>query len=212
MHKKIILVCLTFLLVGCVRVDKVDDYGVLIRQCLVNHVVTNDVSLGYQYYVPRGVRKIHDYDYNQVFLVDGTSIYLYVDIISYFYKKEMPYSQTSNTSLYQKFENGDKNGYYELKKENDIWFAQIFYNYSKIEFYTDDVHLKKMITLSSVILNSIHYNDKVIEKVLEGSFGEFSELNYEVKKPAGISSDFSQYLEEYVQKEKKEQKEELPDE
>ena len=62
------------------------------------------------------------------------------------------------------------------------------------------------------MLNSITYNDTVIEKVLEGNLGEFSEFTYEVKKPDGSSSNFSQYLEEYVQKEEQRKKEKLPDE
>ena len=71
-----------------------------------------------------------------------------------------------------------------------------------------------MITLSSIILNSIKYNNKVIEKVLARDFGEFSELTYKVDKPEDASNNFSQYLEEYVQKEKKEnnEKEQIPDE
>ena len=69
-----------------------------------------------------------------------------------------------------------------------------------------------MVTLSSIILNSITYNDRVIEKILEGNLGEFSEVTYEIKKPDGASSNFSQYLEEYVQKEEQQKKEDLPDE
>lgn len=212
MLKKVMLVCLTFLLIGCVRVDEVNDYYSLIQHCLNDHIVTNDVSVGYRYYVPRGVRKINDYDYNQVFLVDDTSIYLYVDIVSYFYKKEVSHSQSSNSSVYKQIVHGDKKGYFELIEKDDICYVQMLYNYSKIEFYTDKNSLNKMIVLSTTILNSISYNDKVIENVLEGSFGEFSEFNYEVKKPEGANGDFSQYLEEYVQKEKKETKKDLPDE
>lgn len=212
MLKKILLVCFSFLLVGCVRVDQFKDYSTLIDDCLVDHVTTNEVSLGYRYYVPKGVRKIHDYDYNQVFLIDGASVYLYVDIVSYFHKKEIKFVKSSDKSVYQEIKHGKKKGYFELVEYDDSCFVRLYYNYSKIEFYTDKDNLNKMITLSSVILNSIRYNDMVIEKVLEGSFGEFSEMNYEVEKPIDASSDFSQYLEEYVQKEKKEKKEELPDE
>ena len=68
--------------------------------------------------------------------------------------------------------------------------------------------------LSSIIINSIDYNDKIIENVLNGNFGEFSDVTYEVEKPIDASNNFSQYLEEYVQKEddKKDEKEQLPDE
>ena len=212
MHKKVLLVCLTFLLVGCTRVDGVDDYISLVNDCLVDRAVTNDVSLGYKFYVPRGVRKIRDYDYNQVFLVDNTSIYLYVDIVSYFYKKDLVYSKDEKSTYYKKIKHNNEVGSFELCENDGIYFVKMVYHYSKIEFYTDKEHLNKVITLSSIILNIIDYKDKVIEKVLEGSFGEFSELNYEVDKPVDASNDFSQYLEEYVQKEKKEQKDKLPDE
>ena len=50
----------------------------------------------------------------------------------------------------------------------------------------------------------------IIEKILEGNLGEFSEFNYELDKPENASSNFSQILEEYVQKE--ETNEILPDE
>ena len=50
----------------------------------------------------------------------------------------------------------------------------------------------------------------MIEKVLEGNLGEFSEVTYEIKKPDGASSNFSQYLEEYVQKEEQQKKAQLP--
>ena len=50
----------------------------------------------------------------------------------------------------------------------------------------------------------------VIEKVLSGDLGQFSEFTYEIDKPDGASSNFSQFLEEYVQKE--EDTEQLPDE
>ena len=211
MHKKILLICLAFLLVGCTRVDDTDDYVSLVRQCLISHVSTNNVSVGYKYYIPKGVRKIHDYDYNQVFLIDDTYVYLYVDIVSYFYKKELVYDKSNQSVYYEKFVDGGKNGCIDVRLDDGLYYARLNYGYSKIEFYTNKDQLNKMITLSSIILNSIDYNDKVIEKVLEGKFGEFSEMSYEVDKPVDASNSFSQYLEDYAQKEKKEQKEDLPD-
>ena len=124
----------------------------------------------------------------------------------------MQYKKTGNEFYYETFQNGNKKGYIKIEQEGDTYFVSIVYHYSKIEFYSDLNHLNKLITLSSVILNSITYNDTVIEKVLEGNLGEFSEFTYEVKKPDGSSSNFSQYLEEYVQKEEQRKKEKLPDE
>ena len=89
MYKKILFICCIFLLSGCTRISNDNQYIDLVNHCLVEKKITNDVALGYKYYIPRGVEKIHDYDYNQEFLVDNTSIYLYVDIVSYYYKKEL---------------------------------------------------------------------------------------------------------------------------
>ncbi len=212
MYKKILFICFIFLLAGCTNINDSQDYVSLVKNCFTSKNVVNDVSLGYKYYVPKGVEKIHDYDYNQVFLSNDSSIYLYVDIISYYYKKDLQYQKTGKEFYYETFQKGNKKGYIKIEQEGDTYFVNIVYHYSKIEFYSDFNHLNKLITLSSVMLNSITYNDTVIEKVLEGNLGEFSEFTYEVKKPDGSSSNFSQYLEEYVQKEEQRKKEKLPDE
>lgn len=211
MHKKVLLICLIFLLVGCKKVNENDDYIALVNDSLKDSSITTHVSKGYQYYVPRGVKKVQDYDYNQVFLVDGSYMYLYVDIISYFYKKELQKTQDSGSYYYQPINFNGNTGYLKVEQKEEKYYVTMLYHYSKIEVYTAKENLNKIITLSSIILNSIDYNDKVIEKVLEGDLGKFSEFTYEVDKPDGASSNFSQVLEEYVQKEE-EEKEQLPDE
>lgn len=204
------LICFILLLVGCKRMDQSDNYIELVNNCLNDHAITNDVSSGYKYYIPKGVKKIHDYDYNQVFLVDDSYIYLYVDIISYFNNKDVTIAKESDDYYYQSIQYKKNKGYLKIKEENDQYFVSIGYHYSKIEVYTPKKNINKIITLSTIILNSIEYNDVIIEKILEGDFGQFSEFSYEVDKPEDASNKFSQYLEEYVQKEK--QTEQLPGE
>ena len=210
MRKKIIIIFLLFLLIGCKKINNNDKYISLVTNCLNDKGITNNVSLGYKYYVPKGVKKVKDFDYNQIFLIDDSKVYLYVDVISYFYDKEILLENNSDYFYYHDINYNNKQGYIKITKEkNKDYFVSIFYNYAKIEFYTEYENLNKMITLTSIILNSIEYNDTIIEKVLKGDLGEFSEFTYEVEKPADANSNFSQYLEEYVQKEKEEQ---LPDE
>ncbi len=210
MQKRVLLLCTIFLLIGCKKVEENSSYIELVNDCLNDYSITNNVSIGYKYYVPKGVKKIHDYDYNQVFMVDDNYIYLYVDIVSYFYKRNLNTTQDEDVFYYQLIDYNGNNGYIEITQDEDDYFVQIVYHYSKIEVYTSKEKLNKIITLSSIILNSIDYNDTVIEKVLKGDLGEFSEFTYEVEKPDGASNNFSQYLEEYVQKE--EEEEQLPDE
>ena len=209
MAKKKLIICLLFLLLGCKRIDNNNNYIEYVYNCLNNTNITNNVSKGYKYYVPKGIKKIHDYDYNQVFLNKETKIYLYVDIISYFYNKELVLEKKDNSYYYQEFKN-NKNGYIQIEIVDDKYYTTIIYNYAKIEFLSNKDDLSKNITLSTIILNSIKYNNSIIEKILEGNLGEFSEFNYELDKPENASSNFSQILEEYVQKE--ETNEILPDE
>ena len=209
MAKKKLIICLLFLLLGCKRIDNNNNYIEYVYNCLNNTNITNNVSKGYKYYVPKGIKKIHDYDYNQVFLNKETKIYLYVDIISYFYNKELVLEKKDNSYYYQEFKN-NKNGYIQIEIVDDKYYTTIIYNYAKIEFLSNKDDLSKNITLSTIILNSIKYNNSIIKKILEGNLGEFSEFNYELDKPENASSNFSQILEEYVQKE--ETNEILPDE
>lgn len=212
MHKKLMLLVLVFLLVGCseIRSDNSDYIG-LVKNCLNKNVNTNEVSLGYRYYVPKGVHKIRDYDYNQAFKFGDNYIYLYVDIVSYFYKKDIKIDD--NGDYFRNINYNGNKGYIKVNKKDDKYLVDILYHYSKVEFYADKNSLSKLITVSSIILNSVRYNDVVIERVLEGDLGRFSEFTYSLDKPEDTGNNFSQYLEEYVQKEEKENKnEQLPDE
>lgn len=214
MKKMIILVCLIMLLTGCVKIDSdTKDYKQLINNCLSDQIITNNVAKGYKFYVPRGVKLIKNYDYNQTFLVDDTYIYMYVDIISYFYKNSANYKEnTYNYNYYQELSNNEKFGYIGIKENDKNYYVKIIYNYAKIEFYTDGSNMPKLINMAAIILNNIEYKNLIIENILENNSGSFSSIKYEVDKPEDASSNFSQFLEEVVQEETEDIKEILPDE
>lgn len=210
MQKRLLLVgILIFILTGCTRIDNDDqNYVGLVVNCLNNKAITNDVALGYKYYLPRGVKLVKNYDYNQKFLIDDTYLYMFVDINSYYYKSSINYNDDNDYFYYQKISYDGKNGYIKITDDDDSYFTEILYNYAKVEFYSDYNSLNKMITLSSIVLNSIDYNDVIIEKVLMENSGSSSEITYEIAKPDDASNNFSQYLEEYVQEDEEEN---LPD-
>lgn len=211
MQKKILLVSILILILsGCMKIDKnSQNYISIINNCLNTKTISNDVALGYKYYLPKGVKLIKNYDYNQKFSVGQNDLYMYVDINSYYYKSKLK-KQTSDNYYYHKIKKGKKTGYISISKSNNLYFTKIVYNYAKMEFYSNSNDLNNLITLSTIILNSIDYNDIIIEKVLGENLGDYSEITYELKKPEDASNDFSQYLEEYVQEDKSEKK--LPDE
>ena len=211
MQKKILLVSILILILsGCMKIDKnSQNYISIINNCLNTKTISNDVALGYKYYLPKGVKLIQNYDYNQKFSVGQNDLYMYVDINSYYYKSKLK-KQTSDNYYYHKIKKGKKTGYISISKSNNLYFTKIVYNYAKMEFYSNSNDLNNLITLSTIILNSIDYNDIIIEKVLGENLGDYSEITYELKKPEDASNDFSQYLEEYVEEDKSEKK--LPDE
>ena len=215
MHKKltIIIFCL-LLLTGCKKINNDSNYIEKVANCLKKTNITNNVALGYKYYVPKGVKELKSYDYNQIFLIDNDYLYLYVDIISYYHQKELQVISNENAYYFETFQLDNKLGHILiLDSAEEQYYLSIVYNYSKIEGYVSKDKINKVITLSSIILNSIDYNHTVIEKILEGDLGQFSEFTYEVDKPEGASSNFSQYLEEYVHKEDEEDEiEQLPGE
>ena len=215
MKKVIVLVCLVLLLTGCVRIDRNDDnYKQLVDNCLNDKIITNNVALGYKFYVPRGVRLIKNYDYNQVLLIDDDYVYLYVDIISYYYKNELNYEDSLDSYYYSELSFDNKLGYIMItENDNNRYYVEIVYNYAKVEFYTSQGNLSKYISLATIMLNNIEYNDIVIEDILENHSGSFSNIKYQVDKPFDASSNFSHFLEEFVQEDDAEDNSEvLPDE
>ena len=102
MKNKILIISLLFLLLGCKKVEVNNkNYIELVNNCLSNYKIANNVSLGYKYYVPKGVKKIKDFDYNQIFLIEDSRVYLYVDIISYFYDKKLISVNKDNVFYFQ---------------------------------------------------------------------------------------------------------------
>ena len=130
-----VIFCL-LLLSGCKSITEDDNYIEKIYNCLKNDSMTNTVALGYKYYLPKGVKKLKDYDYNQAFLVDNCYLYLYVDIISYYYEKELQKPNEEDTYYYETIEHDNKNGYILIKETaQEQYYLTIVYNYSKIEGY-----------------------------------------------------------------------------
>lgn len=212
MKKKItFLMVIMLLLTGCNKItnnlDTVVD-GVF----TLDKVDVNTVSTNYELFIPSGVTQVNDREYNQKFKIKNRYIYLYVDTISYFYKNSLNYKQSDNYNYY--FKNIDyngKNGYIGINKlEDDSFFVEIVYNYSKIEFYSNQEDLPVMLANSLIIIKSIKYNDSLIKMQLDSGNNDGRELKYQLDSPKDSESTFSNFLQEFVPKE--DNTVELPDE
>lgn len=198
------------LFTGCVKIDDNDSrHADYVVSCLGNKSHINNVAVGYKYYLPKGVKLISDFDYNQKFLFDDINLYMFVDINSYYYKTDVEVKHDTDDYYFQSINYAGKSGYIKIIKNGDRYYTRLLYNYAKIEFYSDKKDINKLLTISSIILNSIKYNNIVIKDILDDSLGTSREVTYEIEKPADAKNSFSQYLEEYVTEE--EEKVELPD-
>lgn len=207
MHKKsfVFLVIFALLLSGCTKItNNLDE--------VVNAVMTgsklnaNTVSTGYEIYIPTGVKQVIDSDYNQKFKIKNRYIYLYVDTVSYYYKNSLNYKNNNDYSYYYKELNlNGKTGYIGVNKiDDDLYFCEVVYNYSKVEFYADSNDLSYVLANALIMQKSIKYNDSLISVDLESNISDGRELKYELDSPKDSESTFSDYLQEYVPQEEPE--------
>ena len=179
MKKIFILVFILILCTGCIRVNNPNNKDILIDKIVSSNTKPNTISMGYKYYLPFGVERVYDKDYNQKFKLDDDYIYLYVDVVSYYYQNALNFNEENNynTYYYKKITNGNKTGYVKINKEENSFFIKIVYNYAKIEAYTKENNVEKVLTNSMIIINSIDYNDNLIKKILENDYNFGAEKN-----------------------------------
>lgn len=202
MKKKFLLIMVLLLCASCTRVNDKNYDDIVMNVTRNNSNIYNTTSLGYKYYLPLGVSKVYDKDYNQKFKVNDTYMYLYVDIVSYYYKNNLNLSDSdiNNCYYYSPIKSDDnKTGYVKITKEdNDKYFIKIVYNYAKIESYVNDYEISDILSYSMIILDSISYNDKLVKNILLEEYYSSSSKEYKIKKPENTESKFSEYLSEYV--------------
>ena len=204
-NKVILLVIIALILTGCTKVDSnLDNIVNATMTKEINNV--NTVSTGYELYIPMGVMQLVDNEYNQKLKIKDTHVYLYVDIVSYYYKNSLNYKNLDSYNYYYKEINlNNKTGYIGIDKLDDgSFFVSIIYNYSKIEFYSSYEDLPIIMSNSLIIIKSIKYNDNLIKMELDEVTSDGREIKYELDKPEDSKSTFSQYLQEYVELEEEE--------
>ena len=200
MKKKFLLIMVLLLCIGCTRID--NNYNDIINSFTKNNSnIYNTTALGYKYYLPLGISKVYDKDYNQKFKINNTYMYLYVDIVSYYYKNNLNLddNDSNNSYFYTRINSSDnKTGYVKITKDDDKYFIKVVYNYAKIEAYVHELEISDVLSYAMIILDSINYNDKLVESIILEELYSSSFKEYKIKKPEDAESKFSEYLSEYV--------------
>ena len=183
MKRNIIIISIAIiLLTGCtiVRIDTTSIDNIVRVITSKEGSLYNHVGRGYKYYVPKGVTYIDSSGSNDKLYSNGVYYYLFLDEVSYYYKKANSYKEDSSKIYSKKIENGSKVGYLEISKKNDLYLVEFVYNYAKIEALVPEKKLNDTVLNCSYILSTIKYNSNIVKLSLEEDFLKNKEEKYNV--------------------------------
>ena len=195
------LFCLSIILLlsGCsivyINKQSIDE---IVDSILKTDTKLKTVSLeGYSYYLPQGVNLKSSRNLNSVLYYNHNKMYLYVDLVSYYHKVENTYVENS-VYYSRKIDINDKSGYLEINQLDEKYFIEYVYNYSKLEAYVKKEDINKTVTVMSYILNSIKFNDSILNSIVgEGSIN-YNEETFNIFKSNGNdTNNFLDIIEQY---------------
>ena len=198
MKKIVVSLLLVFLITGCtiVRIDTTSIDNIINVILSKDNVLYNTVGKGYKYYKPRGVTYIDTNEYNEKLYSDGNYYYLYVDINSYYYKKEFSYEENKKAYYSRLIDINNKLGYLEINKFNGKYLIEFMYNYAKIEALVDEEEINDVVLNESYILSTIKFNSKVIKIMLNDNYFINKEERYDLFTPKKETMELYDFEEE----------------
>ena len=201
MKKFVLILTLVILFTGCdVKNITDEDINSVIEETLSLDVQgSNSNFKGYKYYIPRGFSLENKKGNNYVLLSKGEKYYLYIDIVSYYHKKEIETTFDNELYFSKKISYNGIEGYVKIgEPKDDIYYIEVVYNYSKIEAYVSKENLEFALKNSIRVLASIQYNDIILETMIGENTLSYEEEVYnffESKREEGKT--FLDYIEEY---------------
>lgn len=199
MKKLFSLILVILLLSGCsiVYIDK-QSIDEIIDSILVNDSNLKSVSLeGYSYYLPQGISLSRNDRGNSILKYNHNKMYLYVDLISYYHKVDYVYEKYDGAFYSKEINKNNKKGYLVINQVSDSYFIEFMYNYSKIEAYVLEKDINKTITQMAYVLNSIKFNDAILDSLVGEKSLEYLEEEFNIFKPNGEHSNFLDWVEVY---------------
>ncbi len=206
MKKLIIILTFVILFTGCsVKDITKEDIDKAIKETIeLDNQKANNSFKGYKYYLPRGFVIQNKKGNNFILLSNGEKYYLYVDIVSYFHKQEIETTFDNNLYFSKEISYNGISGYIKIRKEeNDFYYIEISYNYSKIEGQVKLENLDYAIKNSLKILASIEYNDIILNTMIGENTLDYKEEVYDFFESKREDGNFLDYIEEYDDYEKK---------
>ena len=195
--KRLILIIICILLLsGCTNINDL-EYDDILESFTHESKHPNKTRSGYKYYLPSDMNVMNYGAFNEVIKANKNYYYLYVDMISYINKSENKY-EINKDAYYSKVLNYDgKFGYIEINLiENNQYLIEIMYNYAKIEVMVDNNLLNEALIYSVNILNSVEYNNSVINSLLNKDALNYTEEEFDLFKTGVDNKNTIDYIEE----------------
>ena len=186
MKRLIVLLSIVVVLATGCSVYKLDNTNISknIKILLSHKTNLHNVNYdGYRYYLPKGVSFVNKDSYNALLKdMNNNRYYMYVDVISYYHKKENDYEINNDSHYSQRLDYNNKTGYVQIDEIDDKYFIQFVYNYVKIEAYVSKKDLTDSITNICYILRSVKFNDSVIESLIGENALDYQEEDFSLFK------------------------------
>ncbi len=184
------------ILTGCTNIKSL-SYDDIVNMLSIKNNSLNTHSRGFNYYIPKGLNVKERGDNYAVIEGERNTYYLYIDLISYFNKKELNYVINKEAIYDEQIKYQDKSGYVNIKLwENNQYLIEIMYNYAKIEVMVDEELIKEALINSVRILRSIEYNDTIIENLLNDDNLNYTEEVFDMFKDTEDNSNVLDYAED----------------
>ncbi len=197
----LILLSLSFL-TGCTNINNLNLEEVVNNNLSSKQKLSNQYRSGYKYYLPRGLSVVNQSDYNEKLNNDRYTYHLYVDVISYFNKVEADYEPKDDVYYSKTLNSNGLKGYIEIKEtveKDNKYLVEIMYNYAKIEVIVKQRDLNSTIANSLTILNSIQYNDNIIDNMMKDNKLQYKETEMNIFNTKETTSNYINYEEMYGQ-------------
>lgn len=209
--KILLTIILLVLMTGCTtyHIRKLSYEQIVDAILYEKNPKTNTALQGFKFYLPRDCKIISSSGSNATFTSNRDKYYLYIDLVSYYNKKNNDYNlELEGDRIFtKKIDYQDKVGYVIITKQANKYTLEVMHNYGKIEVVTDEVRIKEALAKSITLLSSIEYNDKIIESLIGTNSLNYTEETYNLLSPNNTKTDFLDYAEEYEDVDN-----ELPDE
>ena len=204
MKKIIILLVLLLSLTGCTFVNIEDKE---INDVIVSAIESSNNDFiesynGYKLKVPQGFEIVGKKENNIKLLNDNDAYYMYIDLISKYYKKEINHEVNQDAFFTKDIVYNDQKGYIEIIENDDRYYIKAEYNYAKIEASVEKRNLNKAVSNVIKMLASVDYNDLIINTMIGENALSYQEEEFDIFESKREESYFMDYVEEYSSKEK----------